>query len=551
VSQFFRRLTLTAGLLLLAAPGSAQAASIEANPIWLSFIAAPGEVNDLTVTQSGGQITFNDPGKTLDTTAAGGQCGAPSGGEVTCSVGARELKIELGDADDEFVSTATTGGKVSGGDGVDTVTGGPGVEKLSGDAQNDTLNGGGGGDKLDGLDGVDTLNGGPGADQLSGGTENDTLDGGGDADRLDGGFGLDTLRGGTGDDRLTGGPERDTYEGGAGRDILDWSDQTTPVTADFDAVADDGVAGTPELLPGDVEEVVGGSAADHLSAGPAGTALRGNAGADTLTGGLGNDRLYGGADGDALSGGGGTDAFYGDAGADRVLARDGVNEVIACGTEADFAEIDPLDVVDVDCETVDDGGTLGGAGTLPPPQIGRSVTVAPARGVVKVRQPGGRTVVLRAGDDIPVGSVVDTRKGAVKLTSASNANGGTQTAQFSHGIFQVRQPKTAKPVTELVLKGKLDCGTTAKRRGKVTAARGPHGRRKRRLWGSGHGRFRTRGRRSSATVRGTIWLTEDRCSGTYTKVRRGVVAVKDFRTGKTKLVRAGKSYLAKTKRKRR
>jgi hypothetical protein len=49
-------------------------------------------------------------------------------------------------------------------------------------------------------------------------------------------------------------------------------------------------------------------------------------------------------------------------------------------------------------------------------------------------------------------------------------------------------------------------------------------------------------------VRGTIWLTEDRCDGTLTRVKRGVVAVQDFGTRKTKLVRAGKSYLARAKR---
>jgi hypothetical protein len=46
-------------------------------------------------------------------------------------------------------------------------------------------------------------------------------------------------------------------------------------------------------------------------------------------------------------------------------------------------------------------------------------------------------------------------------------------------------------------------------------------------------------------VRGTVWLTEDRCGGTYTRVKRGVVAVDDFARNRTVLVRAGKSYFAK------
>jgi ferric-dicitrate binding protein FerR (iron transport regulator) len=49
-------------------------------------------------------------------------------------------------------------------------------------------------------------------------------------------------------------------------------------------------------------------------------------------------------------------------------------------------------------------------------------------------------------------------------------------------------------------------------------------------------------------VRGTIWTVTDRCDGTLTTVKRGKVAVKDFRRKKTVLVRAGKSYLAKARR---
>ena len=50
----------------------------------------------------------------------------------------------------------------------------------------------------------------------------------------------------------------------------------------------------------------------------------------------------------------------------------------------------------------------------------------------------------------------------------------------------------------------------------------------RRLWGDGKGSFRTSGRYSAATVRGTRWLTEDRCDGTITRVVRGEVRVDDF-----------------------
>ena len=70
------------------------------------------------------------------------------------------------------------------------------------------------------------------------------------------------------------------------------------------------------------------------------------------------------------------------------------------------------------------------------------------------------------------------------------------------------------------------------------------------MWGDGKGRFRTKGRYGAATVRGTKWLTEDRCNGTLVRVKRGVVAMLDFARKKTVLVKKGKSYLARPKKKR-
>ena len=63
------------------------------------------------------------------------------------------------------------------------------------------------------------------------------------------------------------------------------------------------------------------------------------------------------------------------------------------------------------------------------------------------------------------------------------------------------------------------------------------------LWGDGKGSFRTTGRNSAATVRGTKWLTQERCDGTLTRVVHGVVKVKNLRTGKVVTVTAGHSRL--------
>jgi uncharacterized repeat protein (TIGR01451 family) len=66
----------------------------------------------------------------------------------------------------------------------------------------------------------------------------------------------------------------------------------------------------------------------------------------------------------------------------------------------------------------------------------------------------------------------------------------------------------------------------------------------RRLFGNGKGRFRTKGRYSAGTVRGTYWVTIDRCDGTLTHVYRGVVSVHDLVLKTYVRVHAGQSYLA-------
>ena len=69
----------------------------------------------------------------------------------------------------------------------------------------------------------------------------------------------------------------------------------------------------------------------------------------------------------------------------------------------------------------------------------------------------------------------------------------------------------------------------------------------RKLWGEGKGNFRTDGKFSSATVRGTRWLVTDRCDGTLTRVTEGSVTRARLQKRKNVIVRAGKQYLARAK----
>jgi hypothetical protein len=205
-----------------------------------------------------------------------------------------------------------------------------------------------------------------------------------------------------------------------------------------------------------------------------------------------------------------------------------------------------------------------------PPVPGKSVQVRVVSGDVYIKLPKGGSaraagpgkgfVPLKGAANIPMGSQLDTEDGRIALTSAADTGAvKVQTADFYQGIFEVKQtvpkkkPKKPKAlVTDLVMKGQLPRSQCAPLKGARAAGakakkKGPKGVLGS-LWGNGKGKFRTSGKYSSATVRGTIWLTQDRCDGTLTKVTRGVVEVRDFRRKKTVTVKAGKSYLARAAR---
>jgi hypothetical protein len=188
---------------------------------------------------------------------------------------------------------------------------------------------------------------------------------------------------------------------------------------------------------------------------------------------------------------------------------------------------------------------------IQPPVPGVRAGVVPVSGKVMVKLPGSnRFVELDGQTEIPMGAQVDTRKGAVRLISGSTgstqpAATATQSAVFSEGLFTIRQKRGAKAVMNLILGG----GNFGVCRGGSAQSVGATPRKPvRRLWGSGKGRFSTRARYSAATVRGTRWLTQDRCDGTLTRVTQGVVSVQDFRLRRTRLVKAGQSYLARARR---
>ena len=174
------------------------------------------------------------------------------------------------------------------------------------------------------------------------------------------------------------------------------------------------------------------------------------------------------------------------------------------------------------------------------PVIGQTVNVREEKGNVRIQLPKGTSalkakslgfapdatnkfVPLSKALSVPVGSKLDTRRGTVRLLSAGlpqRDNSSFNGASFRGGVFGVLQ-RGNNPLTTLAMKGSLGCKS-------VKGARVVSAARRRSIFGSGRGRFRTRGRRSSATVRGTKWLQKDSCAGTLTVVRQGTVVVKDL-----------------------
>jgi hypothetical protein len=175
----------------------------------------------------------------------------------------------------------------------------------------------------------------------------------------------------------------------------------------------------------------------------------------------------------------------------------------------------------------------------PPPPPPHTVDVVPS-GTVLVRAPGTTSFVpLTAAEQIPYGTEVDVTHGRVAMRTSYDTRG-----TFSGGRFVLKGSAT---ITELRL-SKWPSGTCARTK---AAARSPATAAKskkpiRSLWGKSNGRVRTRGKYASATVRGTYWLTQDRCDGTLVKVFRGKVRVRDFHLKKTLTVKARHSYLAHT-----
>ena len=256
----------------------------------LAFVAAPGEINRVTVRRdAGGAIVFHDGGAPVS------GCTAVDAATVRCeAVGT--TAVRLGDGDDDVTVEGPLSVAASGGDGADRLTGAEA------------------------------------------------------ADRLDGGPGDDVLLGGAGDDALDGGPGTDSLDGGDGADAASYAERRGPITADLRA-GTGGEGGREDVLAG-LELLVGGAGDDVLAGTNGPETLDGGPGDDRLYGRGGDDELDGRAGDDRLTGGTGDDLL--DAGGSRLSRPDArERDTAVCGAGRDeVQDVLPAARVAGDCELV-------------------------------------------------------------------------------------------------------------------------------------------------------------------------------------------------------
>lgn len=167
------------------------------------------------------------------------------------------------------------------------------------------------------------------------------------------------------------------------------------------------------------------------------------------------------------------------------------------------------------------------------PGAGSTTPTATATGQVTVNG------VAFTGGRIPFGSLVDVTHGSVTITTSVGTLRTAGTGHVTAAYVLLPARVGGEPYVELRLaKGNFGICPTPKGSVKSSSPKVV-----RALWGNGKGNFETVGRFASAAVRGTHWLTDDRCDGTWTHVVTGTVDMIDLRTGKSVAVQQGHTDL--------
>lgn len=197
-----------------------------------------------------------------------------------------------GDNDDTI---ETTGGKVFGGDGNDTIRAGDHDSPFFRDRpeHKTDIYGGGGDDTIVGSDQGETIIGGRGNDEIEARGGDDAVAGNADNDEIYGGDGNDRLYGSGGNDYIDGQDGDDLIGGGEGKDTLYGLDGRDIITGD-----------------GGNDYLEGGTGNDDVNGGADNDVVSGGRDDDFIEGGTGDDKLYAGHGKDIVDTGAGTDTAF-------------------------------------------------------------------------------------------------------------------------------------------------------------------------------------------------------------------------------------------------
>ena len=161
--------------------------------------------------------------------------------------------------------------------------------------------------------------------------------------------------------------------------------------------------------------------------------------------------------------------------------------------------------------------TTAAAPAPPPPVLGQSQDVKPVSGKVFIKTASGQFIPLTGATKIHSGSVIDATHGSLQIVAALG-KGKTDHGIFGGAIFKLTQARTGLTTLSLVegaFKGAPSFALCqAHKKAADATAAALSSKTLQLLHASAHGKFRTSGRYSAATVRGTIWTVADRCDGT-------------------------------------
>jgi hypothetical protein len=189
--------------------------------------------------------------------------------------------------------------------------------------------------------------------------------------------------------------------------------------------------------------------------------------------------------------------------------------------------------------------TTAQAPAPPPPVQGQTGDIKPVSGTVFIKGPNGQFIPLTGATQIPSGSQIDALNGSLQII-ASIGKGKTEQGIFGGAVFRFTQARTGLATLSLIegaFNGAPSYATCKAH--KATDASAAASKTLQLLHASAHGKFRTTGRYSAATVRGTKWTIADRCDGTLVHDITDSVAVTDFVRHKTIIIHAGQIYLAR------